>query len=135
MSDTSISCSAETRAKLKQLKASLSLSSYDDVLTFLYTCYLDQGPAFARVGNHEQQRPAQDSDAQYKPLCFEQMDADDEAMTYFTGLRREARDWLIEPLVKRVCEGAGVFFFLDKALASVSCRVWMTNCVLTHCLA
>src|SRR3990167_3769857 len=135
MSGTSVSCSAETRAKLKQLKTSLSLSSYDGVLTFLYTCYLDQGRAFARVGNHEQERPAQDSNAQYKPLCFEQMDADDDAMTYFTGLKRKARDWLIEPLVKRVCECVVVFFFLWKGHPSVSYHVCMTNCALTHCLA
>ena len=135
MSGTSISCSAETRAKLKQLKTLLSLSSYEDVLTFLYTCYPDQGRAFARVGNHEQERPAQDSNPQYKPLCFEQMDGDDDAMTYFTGLSRGARDWLIEPLVERVCEWVVVFFFLWKGHASVSYHVWMTNCELTHCLA
>ncbi len=121
MSYTNISCSFGTKKKIKDYMASCGWASYEEALLgMLEQC---QGQRQPNRGEAPAEAAAegQDNDSRDQPLSYAKLSENAEAMTYFTGLRNGALEWLFSRLVSKVLRQVELLFvFVQFCLGCAS---------------
>jgi hypothetical protein len=102
MSYTSISCSFDTKRKIKTYMAARGWESYEVALLGMLEECQDQRLPKRREAPARDDAEGQDEDGRDQPLSYARLSENEEAMTYFTGLRSGALDWLFPRLISKV---------------------------------
>jgi hypothetical protein len=102
MPETSIGCTFETKEKLKNFMDERGHETFDAALRDLLANSQGQGRQVRVVAPRAQQADDQETAKLHQPLSYLLLQDQDETMTYFTGLTKDARAWVIPKLEEKV---------------------------------
>jgi hypothetical protein len=133
MSVTHVQVLTGTNQKLKDLKKKLQnedetkyVSSQDDVINYLLDCYERNAGGEAgqkRDRGGKQKEKAKNDKIDSAPLSYDKMESSDKAMVFFTGLKKEPREWVFQELKKAVSFFLCFFSFFSLSLKEAICIV------------
>ena len=102
MPEASIPCTRDTKAEVEKYKVDNGFETYDAALRdMLVRCKGQRQPAPVPLP-HAQEVLGQKQPKEHQPLSFKLLRDEDDTMTYFTGLCKDSRDWLLPRLKEKV---------------------------------
>jgi len=106
---SSLRVSDATTERFRRLKEKHSLKSMDDVAAFLLKTYEDNNtpeePSKKKLDFSDEKAEAETAGANAPsraPISYDDLKEDEDAMSWITGLKSRARDWLWPELSKAV---------------------------------